>query len=199
LLLFLLAASIGCAALANANQLWQQAAVTVTVSVLLLAPLAAIYLTKSARPFALGFSIAGWIYFLLAFSSVLNVRGYLLTDTGSEMLLAAMHDEQLAQRAVVTFNGPIGARSVQLISVPPPLPATKSAPTLPTPAWQPAPSPMYSVVPAAYPAPLPAPALTIDAQAFRNVAHSLWTLIAGCIGGVLAQLLARRRSAEMAE
>ena len=62
LLLWILLAALGCAALVNSNDTWRQAMVTLALSVLLIATLAAA--VNRSRVFALGFAVAGWIYLL---------------------------------------------------------------------------------------------------------------------------------------
>ncbi len=65
LLLLILLVAVGCAALVDANDTWRQTTVTLALSVLLIATLAAT--VNRSRAFALGFAVAGWIYLLLAF------------------------------------------------------------------------------------------------------------------------------------
>ncbi len=91
LLFLVLIAALGCAALVNANDTWRQSMVTLVLSVLLIATLAAA--VNRSRAFALGFAVAGWIYLLLVFIPVVDLRDDLLTDKGVRWLYTAIHDE----------------------------------------------------------------------------------------------------------
>ncbi len=71
LLFLVLIAALGCAALVNANDTWRQSMVTLVLSVLLIATLAAT--VNRSRAFALGFAVAGWIYLLLVFVPVIGL------------------------------------------------------------------------------------------------------------------------------
>ena len=67
LFLVLLYLSIGCAALANASGLWPQVSITLTLAILVLFSLGAIFWRERRRVFAIGFAATGWLYFLLVF------------------------------------------------------------------------------------------------------------------------------------
>ena len=103
LLLLVLVAAIGCAALIHANEIWRQSMVTLVVSALLIAALAAA--VDRSRLFALGFAVAGWIYLLLVVVPVFDLRDDLLTDKAVRWLLAAIHDEEVPDQGV--FKNPL--------------------------------------------------------------------------------------------
>lgn len=190
LFLLLLYLSIGCAALVNATGIWPQVAVTLTLAILVLFSLAAIFWTERRRVFAIGFSATGWLYFLLLFSDVTNVRPYLLTESLMNRLFITMHGEQMAPRlvyqTVTTANGPPSLQTA--VYATPVLPSPLPGPTgsnAPTPYWQ------------AYPFPVAlSPASTqqyVDPQSFANIGHSLWAVIIALAGGITAQVLAKRQ------
>jgi hypothetical protein len=183
LFLGLLYLSIGFAALVNASGVWPQVAVTMTVAILTLVSLAALFWVERKRAFAIGFSATGWLYFLLVSSSVTNVRPYLVTDTATIILFATIHTEPAAPIGFVwetgaTAAGPVRVRRVMYpaapVVAPPPIPSTTVAagPTL-----------GFSTTPAGP---------QIDFDAFSNIAHSLWAVVVGLIGGITAQLLYAR-------
>lgn len=189
LFLILVYVCIGSAALANATGIWPQVAVTISVTILLMFTLAAICWKERARYFALGFSITGWTYFLLIFTSVLNVRSYLLTDTAVNLLFTAIHQDQPAsnyQIVVQTVQTPNGMATTKMLR----LPRNVTPPPAPT-ATLPSPSPYYYSARAAYTAPVTAPP-TVDSVSFSNIGHSLWAVLLACIGGVVAQVLYAR-------
>ena len=100
LLLVAVVVAIGCAALVQPTEIWRQAVVTMTVLILLISTLAAIFGQGSLRATAGGFAVAGWMYFLLAFSPSLNIREHLLTGNVLETLDKVIHGES---KSDVTF------------------------------------------------------------------------------------------------
>lgn len=183
LFLVLLYLSVGCAALVNSSGVWPQAAVTLTIAILVLFSLAAVFWDQRRRVFAIGFSATGWLYFLLVFSSVTNVRPYLLTESATNWLFTAIHGDQagphgVAWETVVSTGGPARVQRVVYaapVRVPPPLPPTGYANS---------PAPGY--------APAVARAIPVDYYSFGSIGHSLWAVIAAFIGGVTAQALYAR-------
>ncbi len=101
LLLVVLFAAFGSAAVANPTNFWLQITVTLVVGTLLASTLAALFGRGAKRSFAGGFAIAGWLYFSLTFSAVFNLRHDLLTGRAIDWL------------QVVILHGP---RSVQSVS-----------------------------------------------------------------------------------
>ena len=59
--------ALACTALLNATPLWASTWFSLTIFVLLLGTLAAIFRQGSRRPFWIGFGLFGWVYLLLAF------------------------------------------------------------------------------------------------------------------------------------
>lgn len=205
LFLALLYLSIGCAALVNATGMWPQVAVTMSVAMLVLFSLGAIFWAERRQVFSIGFSVTGWLYFLLVFSSVANIRPYLLTDSATHQLLITMHSDRTQQfslvyQSVTTPGGPTSPQNS--------LPNSTGILRSPSVARGNAPGPLYA-----------APAIqtnasgansafyllssgqpTVDLQSFSNIGHSLWTIIVAFVGGITAQLLARsRRRADVVE
>ncbi len=193
LMLILVYASISCAALVHATGIWPQVAVTMTVVVLLLFTLGAVFWQGAARVFAVGASITGGIYFLLVFTSVLNVREFLLTETAVRYLFNTIHSSPATanpttvQSVQNTAFGPVVAQRVVYMA-----PATP-APPLPA-------TPQRPIVAAAPPPPRALPsyysatfAAGVQPAMFGSIGHSIWSVILACCGGLLAQVIARRR------
>lgn len=86
LLLVAVVVAIGCAALIHPTEMWRQAIVTMTILIIMISTLAAIFGHGNVRASAGGFAVAGWLYFLLAFSPSLSIREHLLTSKGLDML-----------------------------------------------------------------------------------------------------------------
>lgn len=187
LFLAVLAASLACAAIVNGTFLWSQAMVTVTVLALLLFTVVAPYRSGSRRAFAIGFCAAGWIYFLIAFTSLVNARGSLLTETAAQKLYQAIHGKNQAAYSIVYRSpGPTPGQVIQTLQV---------VPTAPVP--QPTPSPPQpNVIRTAYAttaafAPVPATNI-VDFNAFKQTCHAIWTILIACMCGIVAQIVYSR-------
>ncbi len=166
LLFLVLIAALGCAALVNANDTWRQSMVTLVLSVLLIATLAAA--VNRLRAFALGFAVAGWIYLLLTFVPALGLRNELLTDKGVRWLYTAIHNEEVPQHddvQSIAFS-PDGRRIV-----------TGSR---------------YNTV--RIWSTTRAQIDTIRFHDFAEIGHGLWVLIIACLGGAVASVLAPKRT-----
>ena len=195
LLLGLLYLSIGFGALANASAIWLQIAVTLSVAILLLFTLAAIVWTERRRVFAIGFAVAGWLYFVLVFAGLGDVRSYLLTQTATDGLYVMMHGQQQTSAGRwVTLQtlAPGGAVTTkQLVYPAPPVPrvAGQQGPRPTTVYGQPAPALAYRQPTPALTYVQVAVAQTVDSYLFANIGHSIWAVIVAFVGGVVAQLL----------
>ena len=170
LFLAVLFAATGCAALVNANDLWRQTMVTATVTVLVIATLAAVIWQGQSRVFALGFAVTGWIYLVLVFVSVLGLRNDLLTEKAVISLYTAIHGEpapqgQWAQTVALTSSGARlrTASNNGLIRL-----------------WDVSNGQMVSVAGGGQ---------QVEFQDFADVSHSLWVIIVACLGGVVARTL----------
>lgn len=131
------------------------------------------------------------------FSDVTSVRPYLLTETALNRLFTTMHGEQnatysLLVRTAGTPNGPAGVQTaVYTASVPiPGLPGPSNgnftpAPVYSAPGVRPAPPTAYLSLAAGQP--------FVDSRSFANIGHSMWAVIVAFVGGVTAQLLAKRK------
>ncbi len=180
LLLLVLLAALGCAALVNANDTWRQSMVTLVLSVLLTATLAAV--VNRSRAFALGFAVAGWIHLLLVFVPALGLRDDLLTDKGVRWLYTAIHDEVAHQSnqwsvaftpdgrtlATAIQSGTVGVWNAQTGSL---IRATRS-----------------------YNSATSATAQTDQFTDFTVIGHALWALLVACVGGAVASVLAPKRT-----
>jgi hypothetical protein len=94
LLLFVLLAALGCAALVNANELWRQTTTTAALTLLLGATLAAILWQGERKAAATGFALFGWSYLALAFVAAFGLRNDLLTEKAVSWLYPAIHGEE---------------------------------------------------------------------------------------------------------
>ncbi len=90
LLSVVLVAAIGSAALANPTNIWARGFVTGAVGILAAVTLVAL-VKRSALPFALGFTLIGWLYIAIAFGGVFGVRKYLLTERTTGWLFGLIH------------------------------------------------------------------------------------------------------------
>ena len=164
LLLLVLLAAVGCAALVNASDIWRQTMVTVSVALVSISTLIAV--TDRSRAFGLGFAVAGWIYLLLAFAPVLGLRDDLLMDKAVAWLFKVVHQEEAPVQNVVesivasttgryTFRS--GAGPLRLWSV-----TTGNASNA-----------------------------SVKFANFADIGHALWILVVACLGGAMTSLLAR--------
>ncbi len=171
LLFMVLLAAIGCAALVNANDTWRQTIVTLALSVLLIATLTAA--VHRSRAFAWGFAVAGWVYLLLAFVPVFDLRDDLLTDKALRWLFTAIHDEvaQQSSQSSVAFtpNGQIliAGSQVSIVRL------NSRSRALIKPKTQ-----------------------AVRVENFGHIGHALWVLIVACLGGAVAAFLARKSNRE---
>jgi anti-anti-sigma regulatory factor len=164
LFVLILIAGLGCASLLYANDVWRQIMITLTMSVLLLATLAAVVGHRQSRAFALGFAISGWLYLLLVFSPWLSLRDDLLTDRTVAWLYGVVHDEDASQ--YYTTNPPYGRtvvsgtfQTVRLWDISGGVPGLGG-------------STFFN---------------------FADIGHALWSLFVASIGGLTAGLLWSRR------
>ena len=170
-------AALGCAALANATDLWRECMVTLMLGLLLTATLAAIIWRGERRALATGFAVFGWAYMLLAFVSALGVRGDLLTDRLIARLyeVAQGSDQQQIEKnyidEVITLSGAgrviFGAGSnLRVWDVTTGRPAAGNN------------VPSY--------------------ENFADIGHSLWATVIACLGAMVASLLSagQRRPVE---
>ncbi len=167
LLFLVLLAAVGCAALINANETWRQSMVTLAVSAVLIATLGAA--VNRSRAFALGFAVAGWIYFVLVFVPACGLRGDLLTDQAVRWLFTTIHDEKVPDQGV--FKNPLFSSGyVRRI---------ESLPDGST--W----IPNFNAV-----------NVKNATAPFTDIGHALWTLIVACLGGAVASLMARGKQSK---
>jgi hypothetical protein len=84
LLIAILFAGFGFAALREANEIWDSSVFSTTVAVLLISILLAIHRTENRRAFWLGFALLGWAY--LALSLVPSIQSRLITTKALALL-----------------------------------------------------------------------------------------------------------------
>ncbi|MBW3598433.1 MAG: hypothetical protein KY475_14325 [Planctomycetes bacterium] len=169
-------AALGCAALANATDLWRESMVTLMLGLLLTATLAAIIWRGERRALATGFAVFGWVYVLLVMIPAVNVRDDLLTEEALTWLYEFAHgaDEQGGSvlQTVVFTDGAAGGEMIVSGSG-----RIRS--------W----NAMKGGAPA------------VSFQSFADIGHSLWAIVIACLGAVVASLLSsgqRRRVARAA-
>lgn len=197
LLLATAAAAVGCAALANPTDVWSLIVTNSCFAVLSVAVLAAIYGYAGCRAFWVGFAVIGWGYLAVGWRNEDDGQTFV-----TSRLLNWLAEQTLAES------------SEALLSIPPsgtpPVPIAFTAPTVVNPASGIAPpvtvgfdfnvpataSPVqqagsYIAVPTA---PIVGPA--VDPQALSrlmSIGHSLWALVFGFAGGVVARAFYFRR------
>jgi len=159
-----LVAAVGSAALANPTDTWRRVVVTVVVGVLLVSTLVTLT-NRRALPFALGFTVTGWLYLALTVDGILSRPDDLLTEMAIDSLYSLVHGRADPQPPFPSYTGP-GA------------PAT------------PHPDLYYPTPPLSY---LTFPAPSANPHNFQTIGHSLWTLILATIGGLFASWIGRRR------
>jgi hypothetical protein len=101
--------ALACTALLNATPLWSSTWFSLTIFVLLLGTLAAIFRQGSRRPFWIGFGLFGWVYLLLAFEPWADqyVAPVLLSTHGIAWLEASVGSEKgqgVISNVIVTGN-----------------------------------------------------------------------------------------------
>ncbi len=180
LLLAVLLAAIGCAAVVNANDLWRQTIITATVAALVIATLAAVIWQSQSRVFALGFALTGWIYLVLVFVSAFGLRDDLLTDKVVTWLFATIHGEQTSQQ-----------QSVQSVAFSP------DGTRLATGSYDA--TIRFWDVSTGQAVSANAGGQKVDAKNFADIGHSLWVIIVGSLGGVVAGILARLKRQDESE
>ena len=168
LLLVVSFTAVGCASLIYANEMWRQVIVTLTVVALLTATLIAVVQHDRVRAFAVGFAIVGWVYLILAFTPLVDVRDHLLTTRSLNLLGKAIGQITLNDfDAYVLDLSTVGSGQ-------PYLPGVYTATTS---------SGQFRLMSR------PQPALQSD---FFVIGHSLWTLLLAVIGGLLGRGLSNR-------
>jgi hypothetical protein len=104
LLIFVLLAAVGCAALVKAGELWRQVIITAAVLVFLTATLAAVVWQGERRFAATGFAVFGWAYLILTFVSALGLRNDMLTDKAVASLYTAMYGSRQESRQIIAYS-----------------------------------------------------------------------------------------------
>ena len=172
LFLLILIAGIGSAALVNANDLWRQVIITLTVVVLVVATLAAGVRQGRSRAFSLGFAVSGWIYLLLVFVSAFGLRDDLLTDKTVRLIFAAIHEEDLPQKQLIqgiTFTSDaqylVTAGEDKAVRI-----------------WN-----------ATTGRAVNKGTVKVNFKDFADIGHSFWVIIVACLGGVVACLMAAKQ------
>lgn len=165
LLAAILLISLGCAALVSASELWVQVVVTATILALLVATIGAFYLPRTARAFAGGFAICGWVYLLLVQGPWLeSLKPRLLTTLAVNRLQAIMHDD-------IGGGDPNGASVATALAWIARRPASADS----------------ANTALALTALGMSPAATSISSAFQQIGHLLWTILLACFGGVVAR------------
>ena len=171
--------AVACAALAQPTPLWATITSSSAVAILFYAVLAAIYRSGAQRALWLGMAVVGWSYFVLfvtlgddwPFASSVLLEW--LEDVQSDAWLANAMPSQPALIPASAINplnsGADGAFDFEIYTASNPPPAN------------PPPAP-GSLVPITI-----TPAY--DREDFFYIGHSLWTLLFGSIGGLVARRL----------
>jgi hypothetical protein len=93
---------VGFAALREANNLWESGLFTLTVGILLVGILLAVYRALARRAFWVGFTLFGWVY--LALSLVPSIEARLLTTKALGILGSRAHNANSAGIALFDYD-----------------------------------------------------------------------------------------------
>jgi hypothetical protein len=176
LLLLMLFACVGCAALVHATELWRQTIVTVTVVILLFAMLTAASRSGASQRFPLGFALAGWIYVLLVFVAAHDLRQDLLTERALTWLFAAVHDEVASEKLWLSNSLALSMQGRVL---------TASSNPRDIRLWD---LNTGRQVKSRF-----GPGV-VNYEDFADIGHCLWAVMIACAGGVVARILAAHPS-----
>jgi hypothetical protein len=162
-------AALGCAALVNASPVTAAVMVTATVLVWLGTIVGAVYSRSSRRPAYGGFAIFAGVYLLLTGPLFEGVGPYLLTRVANDAAYQALVE---AQAPTTPANvAPVPTVTYRAVAA---SPAPQPLPVAPAPARY---YPVQSYI---------VTAASLDHSAFTSIGHSLWTIVLGAIGAVLA-------------
>jgi hypothetical protein len=159
-------------------------------TILLFATLVAVFSRNASRVFAMGLSIVGWLYFTIVFSGfATGVRENLLTETALNWLYSRVHAS--GTTGVSQF---FTYRAVMPAQTYPPVPSPSFPPgsvtgyaLQPVTTWN---GGQQAITLTATPA-APTPAF-VSPYHFAQIGHSLWVVLIGAMGGVVAQLIYAR-------
>jgi hypothetical protein len=93
---------VGFAALREANDLWESGLFTLTVGILLVGVLLAVYRAQTKRAYWVGFALFGWVY--LALTLVPSIEARLLTTKALGILGSRAHNANSARFAFVDHD-----------------------------------------------------------------------------------------------
>jgi hypothetical protein len=203
--LFLVVAvvSFGCAAVANFSKPWAEVTVTSAVMVLLIGVLGAVLGSRRIRPFAIGFAVVGWAYFLLAFVEVSGLRDELLTDRAVNWLYAVKQRWSAGSNAdgmVVTAAGMPGGGEYGGYDSGSGYGADMGMTSGGIPgggsrhgygAEGPVLSDLFNEPMTVGYYPTYTPTVAEAPSELKNIGHALWTLLLALIGGVLGHVIHR--------
>jgi hypothetical protein len=176
LVILVLLLGVGLAALRESNETWDSGIFSFTLGILLISIPLAIYRTEKRRAFWLGFTLFGWIY--LGLSLVPSIESRLITTRAitfldSEMPRSIPASDALCDLLVVNNSQPIALTvnkgNGNFIDMPVVAGSTPWLPTI-----------------------LAGPSLTGSSgttENFVTISHSLLTLIAAILGGLLSRQL----------
>ena len=151
----------------------------------------AVFWRDGWRSFGVGFAVAGWLYFLLAFVNLIGLRQTLITQSALDWMYNQIHASKFppGMRPVVYESTVAGGQRVVAVRYVASSPAVQPyAPVLPGPVAAPA----NTYYPAGTITPQPASSVLVHPHSFANIGHALWTLIAGVSSGLVAHLLFMR-------
>ncbi len=109
LLVVVLIAAVGFAALRESSDLWESGVFTLALAALLILILLAVHRTESRQAFWIGFAVFGWIY--LGLSLVPSIESRLITSKALTYLDSTVPDRPLVITGTLSFqrtNVPMG-------------------------------------------------------------------------------------------
>jgi hypothetical protein len=172
---FVALAAVGCAALVNANDAWLVAVSTVTFAIVTAAIIVGLLGHGTSRAFAVGVAVASLAFLLLIYFGLAN------ENSGSGHIGTTRALNRVYSAAATEMPG-------SPTTGPPPVMYYPPAPNAPT--GQPAFN-TYTLSGGT----LTITSLTMPARDyFMQIGQQLWALLIGCLGGVFASWLWRRRA-----
>ncbi len=115
LLLVILFAAVGFAALRESSDLWEIGVFSLTLAVMLISILLGVHRRESRRAFWLGFALLGWVY--LGLSLVPSIESRLMTTKALTFLDSKVPGRSPALRLYATINSGTGGNQAQSIRI----------------------------------------------------------------------------------
>jgi len=174
LLLVVLFAAIGFAALRESSDLWESGVFSLTLAVMQISILFAVHRRESRRAFWLGFALLGWVY--LGLSLVPSIESRLMTTKALTFLDSKMPGRSPALRLYATINSGTGGNQAQSIRIAPDGSLLSTSGQGVVKIWDATTGRLVG-------------GWSGTTENFMRIGHSLFALLAGSFGGLLSRRL----------